>query len=156
MKDQKGESLANLGKQPQQQKQKDLLESILSESDIAFGDSEVLKSSISKSEFESVIKMLTKVYDDVNHITMKRQKAKKEAKESLLSMKDSGMPENMFSHTVKSTKLLIYEADKMLSEKFRTEYENINKVTDFLNIFRNPNDQLSNIDVSFIDKFKEK
>ena len=131
------------------------LSETLKSNGIAFSNSEVLKSSISKQEFESVIDLLEHSYTRMSKLLSDRSGARSEAKERLQGLKDSGMPTFMFSKAVKVTKSLLHATDKKMYANCGKEIDNINNVTSFLNIFRAHDDLLESLDFSFINKIKE-
>jgi len=128
----------------------------LEDSNVAFSTSEGLKSCISKSEFESVMKISKSFYDKIDEIVKFRLKLKDEAKTRLIEARDSKiLNESDFKESVQKFKSMLWDADALMYEKSGNELDDLKNVTDFLNRFQLPGEMLPYIDISFINRIKE-
>ena len=70
-------------------------------------------------------------------------------------MKEKGMPDKEYSEAIRTSKALLWDADEKLLEVHGKELESMDSLTDFLNRFVIPGEELEKSDTSFINRIKE-
>ena len=123
-------------------------ESTSTESQIAFTD---FKSSITISEFESVLEIANEEYSKLARVAKSKAKFEKKAEESLQQIKSqaSNMPPGLLEKLIEG---LERRANKDVLKQFSNEIRRHKAVTDFLNRFRQSDDELQYLDLTIKEK----
>jgi hypothetical protein len=123
-------------------------ESTSTESQIAFTD---FKSSITISEFESVLEIANEEYAKLARVAKSKAKFEKRAEDSLQQIKSQAgnMPPGLLEKLLEG---LERRANKDVLKQFSNEIRRHKAVTDFLNRFRQSDDELQYLDLSIKEK----
>ena len=123
-------------------------ESTSTESQIAFTD---FKSSITISEFESVLEIANEEYAKLAKVAKSKAKFEKKAEDSLQQIKSqaSNMPPGLLEKLLEG---LERRANKDVLKQFSNEIRRHKAVTDFLNRFRQSDDELQYLDLTIKEK----
>jgi hypothetical protein len=124
----------------------------------AFSSGDALKKVITKNEFHSVIKMLEEEYNFIFKFLKRRLDIIEKSKQAMRDAKESMSSHSLklFSEAVKEAKLALFHTDEVAYKEKKLQFDNIHQITEFLNRFRAPDNYLERLDISFINRLKQK